>query len=351
MQDLVCAIKPLDEGAMKATQEKLDKLTKPPGSLGALEELARRFAGIVGETCPPPPRKAAILMAGDHGVVDEGVAAFPQEVTAQMVLNFVAGGAAMNVLCRHAGSELIVVDVGVASALPELPGILNRRVAAGTRNMARGPAMTREEALKAIQVGKEVVDEVIDRGVGLVATGEMGIGNTTSSTAILAVYSGLPVAKIVGRGTGIDDARLKLKIKAIERALEINNPDPEDALDVLTKLGGLEIAGLAGVMLGAAVNRTAVLLDGFISCAAALIAANLAPAARQYFLASHLSEEPGHKAMLELLGLSPLLQMRMRLGEGTGAALAMNLVDAALKIPREMATFEQAGVSDALQDM
>lgn len=341
-------IKPLDEEVMKKTQARLDDLTKPPGSLGVLEDMARQIAGITGQVIPELPRKAAILMAGDHGIVKEGVAPFPQEVTPQMVLNFVRGGAAMSVLTRHIGAELYVVDIGVAADLPDVPGIIKRKVAYGTKNMAQGPAMTMEEAVQAVEVGIEIAEEAIEKGAGLIGIGEMGIGNTSPSTAIVAAYSQLPVPEVVGRGTGADDERMKIKIAAIERALEINKPEPDKPLEVLAKVGGLEIAGLVGVILNCAAHRVPVIIDGFISGAAALIAGALSPLSKQYMLGSHLSEEPGHKVMLEILGIKPVLMMHMRLGEGTGAALAMNLVDASLKLLREMATFSEAGVSGAV---
>jgi len=338
-------IKPLDEAVMEKTQRRLDELTKPQGSLGMLETIAKQIAGITGQVIPELPKKAAILMAGDHGIVKEGVAPYPQEVTAQMVLNFVNGGAAMSVLTRHENAKLYVVDIGVATDLPDVPNIIKRKVAYGTKNMAEGPAMTEEEAIRAIEVGIEITEEAISEGAGLIAIGEMGIGNTSPSTAIIATYSGLPVKEVVGRGTGVDDEGLKKKIAAIEKALEVNKPDPAKPIEVLAKVGSLEIAGLTGVILACAANRVPVLIDGFISGAAAVIASEIAPLAKNYMLGSHLSEEPGHKVMLEYLKIKPMLIMNMRLGEGTGAALAMNLVDASLKILREMATFAEAGVS------
>lgn len=349
LHQTLAAIKPLDREAMARAQAHLDDLTKPPGSLGTLETIARQLAGIKGEVPRQLSRKTHILMAGDHGVVAEGVSAFPQEVTPQMVLNFARGGAAINVLARHAAAELVLVDVGVAVELPELPGLLKKKVAPGTANLARGPAMTREQAVAALEAGIEVAVEKIAAGADLLGVGEMGIGNTTPSAAILAAFSGLPVEQITGRGTGVDDKRWQSKVKAICRGLEINKPDPRDPLDVLAKVGGLEIAGMAGVILAAAASRVPIIIDGFISGTAALVATRLAPGAREYILASHLSEEPGHAATLELMGLQPMLTMQMRLGEGTGAALAMTLVDAALKIYHEMATFSQAGVSGALE--
>lgn len=341
-------IEPLDEEVMKKTQARLDDLTKPPGSLGVLEDVAKQIAGITGQVIPALPGKAAILMAGDHGIVKEGVAPFPQEVTPQMVLNFVNGGAAMSVLTRHENAKLYVVDVGVASDLPDVPNIIKRKVAYGTKNMAEGPAMTREQAIQAIEVGIEITEMAIKRGAGLIATGEMGIGNTSPNAAIIATFSKRQVKDVVGRGTGVNDDSLKIKIVAIEKSLEVNKPEPSKPLEVLTKVGGLEIAGLTGVILACAANRIPVIIDGFISGAAAVIAGEMAPLAKNYMLGSHLSEEPGHKVMLDFLGIKPMLMMNMRLGEGTGAALAMNLVDASLKILKEMATFSEAGVSSEL---
>lgn len=330
---------------MVAAQAYLDNLTKPLGSLGMLEKIARQLAGITGQVKSALPKKTCILMAGDHGIVAEGVSAYPQEVTPQMVLNFLSGGAAMNVLARHAGAELVVVDVGVAVDLPYHPLLKNRKVTYGTANMTKGPAMSRQQAVTAIEVGMEIAEECMAAGTGLLGTGEMGIGNTTPSAALTAVFAECDVATVCGRGTGVDDERLKRKMAAIERALEINRPNAADPLDVLAKIGGLEIAGIAGVMLAAAAHRKPVIVDGFISGAAALVAARLQPLAVNYMLASHLSEEPGHQVVLKTLGLQPFLHMDMRLGEGTGAALAMTMADAALKIVHEMATFATAGVS------
>lgn len=345
LQKTLEMIQPGDAKAKESCQAYLDNLTKPPGSLGVLEEIAAKMAAATGRTKPLLPKKTSILMAGDHGVVAEGVSAYPQEVTPQMVLNFLNGGAAMNVLARHAGAELVVVDIGVAADLPDHPLLKKKKVAYGTANIAAGPAMTREDAIAALEVGIEVAEECIDSGTGLFGTGEMGIGNTTPSAAVTAFFVGGDVAAVCGRGTGVDDEKLKHKISVIATALAVNRPDAEDGLDILAKLGGYEIAGMAGVMLGAAAHRVPVLVDGFISAAAALVAKKLAPDAVEYMLASHLSEEPGHASALNLLGLKPFLRMNMRLGEGTGAALAMSMVDAAIKIIHEMASFADAGVS------
>lgn len=348
LTETIAEIGPLDRMAMEAARRRLDELTKPRGSLGFLEEIAVRLAGIARDPMPAIGRKTVILMAGDHGVVEEGVSAYPQEVTRQMLLNFARGGAGINVIARHAGAEIVVVDLGVCGAVAHA-SILNRKIRAGTRNIARGPAMSREEALAAMETGIEIARREIGRsgplGLPLLATGEMGIGNTTSASAILAAFTGFPVERLVGPGTGLDEEGIGQKVRVIRRALEINRPDPRDALEVLAGLGGLEIAGLAGCVLAAAAARVPILLDGFISGAAGLVAARLAPGCLEYVFASHLSAEPGHRVMLEMMGLRPLLALDLRLGEGTGAVLAMPLIEAAAKIMREMATFAEAGVS------
>lgn len=346
LQDAIQAIRPLDRRAMEETARRLDRLTKPPGSLGKLEEVAVKLVGIAGETVAAPPKKAVVVMAADHGVCAEGVSAFPQEVTGQMVHNFLAGGAAINVLARQTGAEVVCVDIGVLSELAH-ERLVSRKVRAGTANMAREAAMTREEAVRAIEVGIGLAGELAAQGVGLFATGEMGIGNTTPSAAMLAAFGGLDPAEVVGRGTGLDDAGVRRKEETIRRALDTNRPDRTDPLDVLAKVGGLEIAGLAGLILGAAAERRAVVIDGFISTVAAIAAVRLAPAALNYLLPSHLSEERGHRLALRELGLEPMLHLQMRLGEGTGAALVFPLVDAACNVLAQMATFDSAGVSEA----
>ena len=338
------SIQPLDTGAMEQARVRQQQLTKPSGSLGRLEDLAVQMAGITRSPLPVIGRKAVIVMAGDHGVTSEGVSAYPSVVTAQMVHNFLRGGAAINALARHAGADVIVVDVGVAAEMQH-PGLLSRKVASGTANMAAGPAMTREQMLEAIQVGIEVLDMLVGRGIDLVATGDMGIGNTTASSAITAVLAQAPVTLVTGYGTGIDDKQLAHKVQVIERALARNAPDPRDPLDVLMKVGGLEIAGLVGVIVAAASQRVPVVIDGFISGAAALVAVGLQPVIGAYLFAGHSSVEPGHRLLLDKLGLVPLLDLKMRLGEGTGAVLAMNIIEAALHAHREMATFAEAGVS------
>ncbi len=327
-------------------QRRLDRLTKPPGSLGRLEELARRLAEITG-ACPPPLGRAVIFtLAGDHGVAHEGVSAYPQVVTAQMVENFLRGGAAVNVLARHSGAHVVVADLGVAGPLPDHPDLRKRKVAAGTGNITRGPAMTREEAVRAIETGIELVESERVLGLDLIGTGEMGIGNTTAASAMVAVLSGAAVEHVTGTGTGVDEAGRRRKMAAIRRALEVNRPDPSDALDVLVGVGGLEIAGLVGVILAGAAHRIPVIVDGFIVGAAALAAVRIKPESRHALLASHRSAEPGHRHVLEALGLEPYLDLGMRLGEGTGAALCIGLARAAGAVLTEMATFKSAGVSE-----
>jgi len=338
-------IRPLDNQAMEASRARQDNLTKPQGSLGRLEHLAIKIAGIRREARPVLEKKAIIVMAADHGVAEEGVSAYPQEVTRQMLHNFAQGTAAINVLARLIGARVVVADIGVKSDMGPCQGIVNRKVAPGTRNIARGPAMTREQALQAIGVGIDVVQTEVARGLDIVGTGDMGIGNTTAAAAICAATSGWPVQAVVGRGTGVDDVQLANKVRVVRQALEINQPDPGDPLDVLAKVGGLEIASLVGVMLGAAAHRIPVVLDGLISGSAALIAAGLSPVAEGYFIAAHRSAEPGHKAVFAQLRSSPLLDLNMRLGEGTGAALGIFLAEAAVKTMNEMVTFDEAGVA------
>jgi nicotinate-nucleotide--dimethylbenzimidazole phosphoribosyltransferase len=333
------------ETAQKAA-DRQDKLTKPRGSLGVLEELSIRLAGIKGEEYPSLINKAVIVMAGDHGIALEGVSAYPAEVTPQMVLNFLKGGAAINVLSRQANARVVIVDIGVAYDFGEVPGLLNRKIAAGTRNMAIMPAMTREQAEQALQAGIDVINGEREKGLDIVATGEMGIGNTTPSSAITSIICGMPVKQVTGRGTGIDDSGLAHKISIIEKALSLHQPDPQDPIDVLSKVGGFEIAGLAGVIIGAAANRIPVVLDGFISSAAALIAAGLAPGIEYNLIASHQSVEIGHQVILQKLGLTPLFDLGLRLGEGSGAALAFPILDSAVRVLKEMATFADAGVTD-----
>ncbi len=342
----ITPIPPFDQASADAAQERQAQLTKPAGAMGQLEALSIQLAGITGNPRPQFPRKAVIVMAGDHGVVIEGVSAYPREVTAQMVLNFLNGGAAVNVLARQAGARVTVVDIGVAYDFEDHPLLVKRKVAHGTQNMLEGPAMTPAETEQAIQVGIDVLEAEYAKGLDLVATGDMGIGNTTPSSAITAVVTDLPVRLVTGRGTGIDDAGLARKIEVIKTSIRANQINRRKPLDILSKLGGYEIAGLTGVILAAAARRVPVVVDGFISGAAALIAAEMAPEVKPFIIASHQSVEIGHKAIWDKLGQKPLLNLGLRLGEGSGAVLAFYLVDAAANILNEMSTFGEAGVSD-----
>ena len=348
ISETVAAIRPLDATAMQSARERQNVLTKPQGSLGRLEDISIQVAGIQGRPRPDVSSKAVFVMAGDHGCVAEGVSAYPQEVTPQMVANFARGGAAINVLARHVGVRVVVVDMGVAGECSDSQ-VITRKIGRGTRNFAVGPAMSVEEARRCVDTGIELFEAELARGLDLVGTGDMGIGNTTPSAAIIAAFTGRSPAEVTGRGTGIDDKRLATKVSVIERALATNKPDPSDALDVLAKIGGFEIGGLAGVIIAAAAHRVPVVIDGVISSAAALIATGLAPQSRDYLIAGHLSVEPGHGAALDHMRLAPVLDLGLRLGEGTGGVLAMSLVEAAVKTLNEMATFSDAGVSEALE--
>jgi len=339
-------IQPTDPRLLAQAQARLDRLTKPIGSLGRLEELAARYVMITGEMKPKVPRGVVYTFAADHGVTAEGVSAYPSAVTPQMVLNFLRGGAGVNVLARHVGIEVRVVDIGVAFDFEAAPGLIHKKVMPGTKNLLVESAMNPTQAEQALQVGIELATEAVQQGIGLIGTGEMGIGNTTPSSAITAVMTRLPVSEVTGRGTGIDDASHAHKINVIQRALDIHRLDSTNAMEVLAKVGGLEIGGLAGLMLGAAAARIPVVLDGFIAGAAALIAVGLQPRCKDYLIASHRSVERGHQAILDHLGLKPLFDLDLRLGEGTGACLGMSLVFVAIKILTEMATFDEAGVSE-----
>jgi nicotinate-nucleotide--dimethylbenzimidazole phosphoribosyltransferase len=341
------AIVPPDAEAARQAQAHLDAKTKPRGSLGRLEEIACRIAAVRGTGLPDLPRKAVVVMAADHGVTEEGISAYPREVTAQMLLNFARGGAGINVLARAVGARVIVVDMGVANAPSDLPNVLSRRVEAGTRNFTREPAMSHEQARRALEAGIEVATTLAREGFTLIGLGEMGIGNTTAASALVAAYTRSAVEEVTGRGTGVDDDGWRRKVDAIRRGLARHQPIYTDGLGTLAQLGGFEIAGLAGVVLGAAAHRIPVLVDGFITAAAALAAVRIAPQAASYLLAAHMSVEPGHRCALEALGQRPLLDLGLRLGEGTGGALAMGLVEASLRVLHEMATFADAGVSDS----
>lgn len=339
-------IQPTDRRLLAQAQARLDRLTKPIGSLGRLEELAARYVMITGEMKPKIPRGTVFTFAADHGVTVERVSAYPSAVTPQMVLNFLRGGAGVNVLARHVGIEVRVVDIGVAFDFEGVSGLIHKKVMPGTKNMLVESAMSPAQAEQALQVGIDLATEAGRQGIGLIGTGEMGIGNTTASSAIAAVMTRRPVSEVTGRGTGIDDASHAHKIDVIQRTLDLHRLDSTNAMEVLAKVGGLEIGGLAGLMLGAAEARIPVVLDGFIAGAAALIAVGLQPHCKDYLIASHRSVEQGHQAILDHLGLKPLFDLDLRLGEGTGACLGMSLVFSAIKILTEMATFDEAGVSE-----
>ncbi|MBS3780475.1 MAG: nicotinate-nucleotide--dimethylbenzimidazole phosphoribosyltransferase [Desulfovermiculus sp.] len=336
-----------DQKTYQAAWDRLREQARPQGSLGKLEDLSARLAGIAKTLDVRLQQKIIVTCAGDHGVVAEGVSLYPQEVTPQMVQAFVSQGASINVLAKHAGARVLVADLGVnCDFAPDLP-IVHTKVRKGSRNMAQGPALTRKEAEQSIWAGIEIVDQLADQGLDMLGTGDMGIGNTTPSTAIIAAFSGLPVEKLTGRGTGLDDERLAHKIRVIEQALALNNPDPRDPIDVLAKVGGLEIGGLAGLVIGAAAHGIPVVCDGFIATAGALIGCEIAPRAKEYLFPSHRSVEIGHAYMHDRLGLDPLLDLQFRLGEGTGAAVAMELLDAATRILADIKTFAELKVSGA----
>lgn len=350
LTQLISKIQPLDEKAMRFAEKRQNTLTKPQGSLGRLESLSIQLAGITGQEFPKINNKLVLLMAGDHGVVDEGVSAYPQDVTGQMVLNIVSGGAAVSVLARQCGAKVLVVDMGIKTDLEPKENLLVKKIAHGTGNIARGPAMSREQAEKAILIGEEIINKEVEVGLDIFATGEMGIGNTTPSAAIALLLTKKPAGQIVGRGTGVSDIGLQKKIAAIRNAILVNNPNEKDGIDILSKIGGFEIAGLTGAILGAAANRKPIVIDGFISTAAAMIAVVLVPGVRDYLIAGHKSAEIGHGLMLEWLKLTPIFNLGLRLGEGSGAVLAFPVVEAACRILHEMASFDEAGVSQKSQD-
>jgi nicotinate-nucleotide--dimethylbenzimidazole phosphoribosyltransferase len=344
-------IQPIDPSWIARAESRQLQLTKPPGSLGRLEEIACRLSAIQQTLSPNIDRRRIVIFAADHGVTAEGVSPYPSEVTAQMVENFRTGGAAINAIARSTGAEIRVIDIGVVGPVNESSEglhvkVSSRKIRPGTRNMAAGPAMTEEEMLAALQIGIETAREAKEEGANVIGLGEMGIGNTTAASAITAALTGLPPASITGRGAGADDATLRRKIQTIERALALNAPDPKNPLDILCKVGGLEIAGLCGLCLGAAEARLAIVTDGFIATSGAALAVRLCPAVRDYLFAAHLSTEPGHAALLELIGVRPLLDLEMRLGEGAGAALSLGIIAAAVAAFTGMATFESAGVAD-----
>ena len=352
LNEVISKIEKIDFSKAKKTQKRLDNLTKPQGSLGRLEELAMQVVGITEKKNPPFKNKVIFIMAADHGITEEGVSAYPEEVTSQMVYNFIRGGAGINVLANHVGARVVVVDMGVVSKLQitnyKLQNFRDRKINYGTKNIAKGPAMSRKEAVRSVEAGIEVFDEELSSGIDIAGTGDMGIGNTTPSSAIASCLTGKSVEDMSGRGTGINDEVFFRKVEIIKKAISVNKPNPDDAIDVLSKIGGFEIGGLAGIILASASKRVPVVIDGFISGAAALIACSLKPEVKDYIIAGHCSAERGHRLVLQYLGFKPLLDLDMRLGEGTGAALGMSIVEASIKILTQMATFESASVSQRL---
>ncbi len=348
LQSILSSITNTNGKYAEQAQARLDNLTKPQGSLGRLEEFAKQLVAISEKEMPELDKKVVFTFAGDHGVAEEGVSAFPKEVTPQMVLNFIHGGAGINALAGHAGADVVVVDIGVDHDFGDLKkdGFASKKIVSGTKNMRKGPAMTRDEAEKCIHVGIELANEYAKKGYKIFGTGEMGIANTTPSSAITSVITGKSVEDITGRGTGINDDAWKNKVQVIKDSIEINKPDSSDPIDLLAKLGGAEIAGIAGLIIGAAANKVPVVVDGFISTAGALIAYLIEPKTKDYMFAAHMSQEIGHKSILEKIGLRPIMDLDMRLGEGTGAALAMLVIEAGLKIYKEMATFAEAAVAE-----
>lgn len=343
--DIAARIEPPDELVERAARDRQDHLTKPQGSLGRLEELGVRLAAIAGVSPPPvPQRPAVVVAAGDHGVLAQGVSPWPQEVTAAMVGGFCAGRAAVNALAEVVGAQVVVLDVGVATDLPSHPRLRNAKVRYGTADLLEGPAMTREEAARAMLAGASIAEELAATGVDVLVTGDMGIANTTPAACLIAAFTGRPGADVTGRGTGIDDATWELKVKVVDHALDRHHIDTSDPIGVLAAVGGLEHAALAGLILAGAAARLPVVLDGVNANAAALVASAVAPVATGYMIAGHRSVEPGATAALEALGLDPLIDLSMRLGEGTGALLAIPIVRSAAAILRDMTTFKEAGI-------
>jgi nicotinate-nucleotide--dimethylbenzimidazole phosphoribosyltransferase len=344
LDKILTEIKKVDPILDQAIWEKLDAQARPDRSLGRLEEFAFRIARIQGTLTPKITGKTIFTFAGDHGVAEEGVSDFPQEVTQEMVANFIRGGASVNVIAGFYGIEVTVVDIGVKGDFEGMPELVRRKVAHGTRNFLKSPAMNEEEAIRAIQTGIELVSEKVAAGVNLFGTGDMGIANTTPSTAVLCAITGAEPETVTGRGTGINDVTLRRKTEVIRQGLTLRRPDPKDPIDILCKLGGFEIAGIAGEILGAAMNNCPIAVDGFISTAGAMIALLLNPAVKDYILMAHKSQEPGHAEMMRWIGHAPILDLSMRLGEGTGAAIAMNLLELSTHVMNDIASFEEAAV-------
>jgi len=351
LEDILKGIKPLDNTWIQTARERTSQLVMPTRALGRLHDVSERLCAIQKTFTPSVKRKAVLVMAGDHGVASEGVSAYPQEVTGAMVQTFLKGGAGINAISRHVGADVWVVDMGI---IPEMnpdtikggDRLVVRKTAPGTANLAKGPAMTRKEAETSVLTGFQLAAGLFDKGVEILGTGDMGIANTTPSAAIGCVVTGIPPEEMVGRGTGVDDEGLRIKQGAVVKGIQINQPDPDDGLDVLAKVGGFEIGGIAGCVLAGAFYGRPVVIDGFISTAGALIAGILSPLVTEYIFAGHCSEEPGHKAMLKHLGITPILDLGMRLGEGTGGALAMSIMEGAVRVFNEVLTFEEAGVAD-----
>jgi len=346
LQETVLKIKELDQDVMAEVQLRLDSLTKPKGSLGRLESMVRQYAGITRQTKPAAPRHCMIITAADHGVAKQGISAYPVETTMHMTANYlIAKGASANAFANFCGADMIVADMGVAGDLSYVPGLLHRKIAYGTEDFTKGPAMTRKQAVQAIEAGIEIVNEQVKSGYTCFSLGEMGIGNTSASAAIVAAFTGLTPEEVTGRGTGISDSRLEVKVNVVRRGLEKNQPNPEDGIDVLAKVGGFELGALAGVVLGCAANRCGVVIDGLNTTAAALIANAIQPKSKEYMFASHLSSEPAHIIALQFLKLEACLNMGVRLGEAIGASMVMDMLTVSIKMLRNMATFEQAGIS------
>ncbi len=345
ISELVKSVPPVNHSLEAEARAHLDRLTKPPGSLGRLEDIAVRYYCATGTAKPALGKKIIFTFASDHGVAAEGVSAFPKEVTPQMVMNMLGGGAAVNVLAAHAGAEVRVVDIGVDNPMAGAEGLIRRKIRSGTGNISKEPAMTIDEAVRAIEVGAELAREAVVEGAALIGTGEMGIANTTPSAALFAALLPASPSEVTGRGTGIGDESLSKKVQVVEGALSLHKESLSDPLQALAAVGGLEIAGICGLILGAASRRVPVVVDGFISSAGALVACQMCENAKDYLFFSHCSDEAGHRVFLSRFGVEPILDLGLRLGEGTGAALAMPIIEAAIKIYNEMATFDSAGVS------
>ncbi|WP_378954647.1 nicotinate-nucleotide--dimethylbenzimidazole phosphoribosyltransferase [Pelosinus sp. sgz500959] len=346
LEETLLKISDLDKDIMSKVQTRLDNLTKPKGSLGRLENMVRQYAGIIGKTQPDVPKHCMVITSADHGVATLGISAYPIETTLQMTANYlISKGGSANAFANFCGADMVVADMGIAGDLSHVPGLLHRKVAYGTQDFTQGPAMTRAQAIQAIEAGIEIVNEKVKQGYTCFSLGEMGIGNTTSSAAIVAAFTGLTPEQVTGRGTGISDSRLEVKINVVRRGLEMNQPNPKDGIDVLAKVGGFEIGGLAGVVLGCAANRCGVVIDGLNTTAAALIANAIEPMCKEYMFASHLSGEPAHVIALGVLKLEACLNMGVCLGEAIGASMVMDMLTVGSKMLKKMKNFEDAGVS------